>query len=129
MTLELFTLCEFASNAEGKLTIVNTLDTITAEKLPWRAYFGFAIKGLIKHEHPVDTKLSLSIFKENNKETLFETTFPIIDKVGRFAAAGNLRGLIFEREGYYIFRVSTTDGLNIDYQFAVVLSKNTQQDQ
>lgn len=129
MTLELFTLCEYASNVEGKLTIVNTLDSIIAEKLPWRAYFGFAIKGLIKQEHLVDTKLSLSIFQENSEATLFETTFPVIDKIGRFAAAGNLRGLIFEREGNYIFRVSTTDGLNIDYQFAVVLSKNNQQDQ
>ncbi len=126
MTLELFTLCEFASNAEGKLTIVNTIDTIPAEKFPWRAYFGFAIKGIIKHEHPVDTKLSLSILKKNSDTTLFETTFPVIDKIGRFAAAGNLRGLIFEREGDYIFRVSTTDGLNIDYDFAVVLSKNIQ---
>lgn len=124
MTLELFTLCEYASNTGGKLTIVNTLDTITAEKFPWRAYFGFALKGIIKHEHPSDSKISLSILKEDNNLAIFETTFPIIDKVGRFAAAANLRGLIFEQEGRYIFRVSNTDGLCVDYQFTVTLPKS-----
>lgn len=124
MTLELFTLCEYASNSKGKLTIVNTLDAIIAEKLPWRAYFGFALKGIIMHEHPANTKLFLSIIKQESDLTLFSTSFPVIDKTGQFAAAGNIRGLIFDREGEYIFRVSTSDGLCRDYNFIVKLANN-----
>lgn len=130
MIVELFTLCEYATNSNGSLTIVNTLDKIVVGKLPWRAYFGFAIKGIIKHEQPQNTRLSLTVFKDEEDQNIFETTFPIIDKIGRFAAAGNLRGLIFEQEGIYVFKVASNNGLNIDYQFEVKIAneKNSTDD-
>lgn len=120
MKIELFTLCEYSSNHDGSLTIVNTLDRIETDKLPWRAYFGFAIKGIILHSQPSDTILTFQISKKDSDKVLFQTTFPIIDKIGRFAASGNLRGFIFEEEGDYLFQVSSNHGLNIDYPFIVV---------
>ena len=124
MTVELFTLCDFASNDNGHLTIINTLDKIVADKLPWRAYFGFAISGTIKHEQPNNTILTLSIFKKRKKDSIiFETSTQIDSKIGKFAAAGNLRGLIFNKEGEYIFRIATNNGLRKDFPFNVTTSQ------
>lgn len=126
MTIELFTLCDFASNENGRLTIVNTLDNLTVGKLPWRAYIGFAIKGIIITEQPADTTLELSIFPKGNEDAkLFEASSPIANKTGRFAAAGNLRGLIFDNEGDYIFRIASSNGLKSDYPFNVTAKKDT----
>ena len=36
MTVGLFVLCDYAKNDNGRLTIVDTFDSIRASKLPWR---------------------------------------------------------------------------------------------
>lgn len=120
MELVLFTLCDYASNAGGRLSIINTLDTITAERFPWRAYFGFALKGNILHNQPQDTVMRLTIsHSEERDKYLFDTSSPVPTQQGRFAAAGNIRGIIFSRPGKYIFRVETNHGLLKEYPFTV----------
>lgn len=124
MELVLFTLCDYASNEGGRLSIINTLDTITAERFPWRAYFGFALKGNILHNQPEDTVMRLTVsFGEEKDKYLFDASSPVPASQGRFAAAGNIRGLIFSRPGEYIFRVETNHGLLKEYPFNVTAKK------
>lgn len=136
MKIDILTLCDYAKIESGKLTIVDTLDLITAPKFPWRAYFGFAIKGCLKHEMAADGYFLLSIFSEDDIEAagndtlpddsyLFHTKSPAIQDKGRFAIAGNIRGLIFNHPGNYIFRIKTSDGVTRDYHFSV---KNNKED-
>ena len=126
MDIELFTLCDYATNDDGRLTIVNTLDNLVVDKFPWRAYFGFALKGTIKHIRQEDTILTLSLYLKGQEETcIFNSSAPLMNKVGRFAAAGNLRGLIFEQPGEYIFKVYSNNGLCREYVFDVKLAESS----
>lgn len=119
MKIELITLCEYAVNHNGTLSIINTIDSFTFDKLPWRAYFGFAIKGIIKHPRPEETNLKIQIIRNDNQQVMFEVLTPIKEKAGRFAAAANLRGLIFEKAGEYILKITTDNGLCEEYGFNV----------
>ena len=99
------------------------------DKLPWRAYFGFALKGTIKHIRHEDTTLTLSLYLKGQEETcIFNSSAPLMKKVGRFAAASNLRGLIFEQPGEYIFKVRSNNGLSREYVFEVRLAENSAAD-
>lgn len=141
MRIELFCLCDYASNEDGHLTVVRTLDEIVIDKEPWRAYFGFALKGLVINPQPVNTKIHLSIRKviespdpeeaEKLTETtqpVFETSAPLGDKTGKFVAAGNLRGIIFNTPGSYRFRISIEERVIEDYYFKVTLAKTQNND-
>lgn len=120
MDFELYTLCEYASNNDGSLTIVNTIDTINAAQFPWRAYFGVAVKANITEPLPDETTMAFTIFKEDDPDNiLFSTISPFGNTVGRFVAAGNIKGLIFQSPGKYCFRISIGDTLNKDYMFEV----------
>lgn len=125
MTIDLFTLCEFASNNAGSLTIVNTLDRISADHLPWRAYIAFAIKGALPAGSQSETKLKLKIFQQENKSIIFETEIAIPPTVGSFVAAGNLRGLIINEAGKYVFQLSDQCGFDRDYIFNVETADST----
>lgn len=123
MKIIFFTLCDYATNEKGHLTIVNTRDLLEVEKLPWRAYLGFAIKGYFDKEYP-QTTLTLSIYKaEQESQPIFKTSADIKQGVGKFQMAGNLRGLIFNEEGEYEFRIESNHGLKFKDSFKIELSK------
>ncbi|MBD5193908.1 MAG: hypothetical protein HDS91_05260 [Bacteroidales bacterium] len=124
MDIELYTLCEYAANSNGSLTIINTLDTIKAQQFPWRAYFGVAVKARIVSPLIENTTMSFLIFKEDAPdEILFSTSSPFGNSVGRFVAAGNIKGLLLHSPGKYCFRISIGDCIRKDYPFDVVIEK------
>ena len=107
MKIELFTLCEFAANNNGKLTIVDTIDSFIADKFPWRAYFGIALKlGLdydIKHSGN-DRHFSIYLCKEVENQRFFtaETMLNTV-KDDKVVLAANIKGLILKSPGIYHF--------------------------
>ena len=108
MTVELFVLCDYAKNDNGRLTIVDTFDSIRAAKLPWRAYFGFALKMLAGPDDFDDKELTLKIASQENPDAaIFETSTKLTSsqKKGSLSIAGNLKGLIFEQAGLHDFKV------------------------
>ena len=122
MTVQFFTLCDYAKNDGGSLTIVNTFDVVKAAKLPWRTYFGFALKVLLDSAD-VDTKeLSLNICSQTEPgKSLFDTAveLPKEQRKGLLAMAGNVKGLLFEEVGDYAFKIYQ-DGREIySYLFKV----------
>lgn len=120
MDIELFTLCEYASNTNGALTIVNTLDSFSAPKFPWRVYFGIALKANIISSLNDTSTIAFKIFKDDREdEAIFNTEIPVKDVKGRFTAAGNIKGLILSSDGKYCFRVSLNGNTVKDYFFYV----------
>ena len=108
MVVDLFALCDFAKNDGGRLTIIDTFDNIRAEKLPWRAYFGFAIKLRVNPEDFDNKELTLKIFSQKKNDVpLFcaSTRLTVNSKKGILAIAGNLKGLLFENAGEHDFKV------------------------
>lgn len=122
MTVEVFVLCDYARNDNGRLTIVDTFDSIKAGKLPWRAYFGFALKMQAGPGDLDGKELTLKIAsRENPDKAIFEsaTNLAPSQKKGLLSIAGNLKGLIFERAGLHDFKV-ILDGQEIySYPFMV----------
>ena len=127
MKIELFSLCEYATNNDGKLTIVNTIDRFIADKFPWRAYFGLALKlGLdsdIKDSNN-DSRFSIYLCKEGEDERLFtaETMLNTV-KDEKVVLAANIKGLIFKAAGIYHFYLKLGETILEDYTFEVKENK------
>ena len=123
MKTELFTLCNYAANNNGMLTIVDTIDGFTADKFPWRAYFGIALKIKLDSglkESPQEKHFSMYLCKEGEDERLFSATTTLNTiKEDRLVLAANIKGLIFKSAGTYHFYLSLNDTLLEDYQFEV----------
>lgn len=128
MTVELFALCDFAKNDGGRLTIVDTFDNIRAEKLPWRAYFGFALKVRVNPEDLNGKELTLKILSQQKPDApLFCTTTTLAadGKKGILAIAGNPKGLLFENAGSHDFKVYLDNQEIFSHTFNVELKANS----
>jgi hypothetical protein len=44
MEIEIFTLCDYAVDNAGKLTIVGTFDNVNVQTLPWQQMLGIAVR-------------------------------------------------------------------------------------
>lgn len=123
MRTELFTLCDYAKNDGGKLTIVDTFDVVIAEKLPWRAYFGFALK-LRMENCDGGKELQLKIIEKDHPDnSLFcvNTVLSQIKEGGILATTGNLKGVVFEKEGDYEFKILLSEQEVYSFPFKVKL--------
>lgn len=131
MEIELFTLCEFVDNENGKLTIVNTIDDIMAAKLPWRAYFGVAIKLKFEEENITDAdSIKLCIHSKEHPETkLFEadTPLPKHTQQTRMTIGGNIKGLVFQDRGEHCFEISINQEIIFTNIFNVIVTKDVVQ--
>lgn len=125
--VEILTLCEYASEHEGRLTIIDTFDAIGATKFPWRAYFYVATKIGITHDLSDYKTISLKIFSltEPNK-IVFETSskFEPTKNLGKINLVAGFKGLIFENAGDYTFRICLDNDMIAECLFKVVLKEN-----
>lgn len=124
MNIDLFTLCDYVSNHNGQLTIIDTFDSLNAEKFPWRAYFGVAVKMDISKN--VDKDFNICIYKDGAPEKkLFNVDTPFSSKeYGKFVLAGNIKGLIFEEAGLYHCTLSIGNKVIKDCKFQVNQKRN-----
>lgn len=128
MVVVFFALCDYAKNDGGRLTIVDTFDNIRAEKLPWRAYFGFAMKLHVNPEDFNGKELILKIFNQEHPDSpLFCTSTELASegKKGQLSVAGNLKGLLFENTGVHDFKVYLDDHEIFTYTFSVDCKANS----
>lgn len=125
MKVELFTLCDYVSNNEGSLTIIDTFETIEADKFPWRAYFGVALKVYLSNPQSETLKLNMHIHKSDSTDNIFNAMQEMrIKDAHKMVMAGNIKGLIFDTPGLYHFVVSLEDKSIVDYAFLVKQSNN-----
>lgn len=127
MKSEILTLCEYASEHNGRLTIIDTFDSILATKFPWRAYFSVASK-IDLEGCEIDFKtLSMRILKgEDTENPTFETQSPfsLSEVHEKLNLVASFKGLIFDSPGEYNFIVSLDDTIIAKCTFKVVLKKN-----
>lgn len=127
MKIEISTLCEYASEHMGQLTIVNTFDNIFAFKCPWRAYFHFVAKINLEGIQRDYKKIRMIIIKsDESQEKLFEVEGvyqKMIDTEKMNIVAG-LKGLIFNSPGEYRYQVFFDNDSIIDHPFKLILKKD-----
>ncbi len=130
MKIEISTICNYASNKSGSLTIVDTIDVISADKFPCKASFCFAAKINMEDVAKDYKTFVIQVVDIGNKdEKLFEASGPINNlgdsgKPGaKIQAALNFNGLIFNREGDYKIRILLDGEPVIDHPFKVALKK------
>ncbi len=124
MKLEICTLCEYASEHNGRLTIVDTFDAIVALKFPWRAYFHFAAKINMSDNQKEYQKIRMLIIKSDDDcEVLFDTngSYNHIDKAEKMNLLAGFKGIIFNSLGEYKFQVFFDDELVVNHPFKLIL--------
>lgn len=123
MVPEILTLCEFASDHNGSLTIADTIDAIVATKFPWRAYFYIAARINIA-DCPTDYKsISMKIVSSDEAaKVIFETTsqFERPKDAGKISLVAGFKGLIFEKAGKYFFRIYLDNTIIGECTFMVI---------
>lgn len=127
MKSEILTLCEYASDHKGRLTIVDTFDAILAHKLPWRAYFSVAAKIDLmgcNEDYRIVTMRIISC-KDANK-VVFEASSPFNppESFDKLNLAANFKGLIFEEPGEYLFHVLFDNTIIAECMFKVILKND-----
>ena len=122
MTIELFALAEYVSNHNGRLTIIDTFDAIVAEKFPWRAYFGIAVKIGLSPEESSKDSLTMRILADDGMvifDAATKLNLPDKEKAGKLVIASNVKGLIFPRSGNYSLEISSDSELIGRFLFEV----------
>lgn len=127
MKSEIVTLCEYASEHNGRLTIVDTFDAIIATKFPWRAYFSVASKIDLmgcKKDYKIVSMRIISA-KDSNK-VVFEASSPFNhpESFGKLNMVANFKGLIFEEQGEYLFHVLFDNTVIAECVFKVILKND-----
>lgn len=124
MKPEILTLCEYASEHNGHLTIVDTFDAITATKLPWRAYFSVAYKiDLSDYTGEPKTVAMRVVSAKDADNVVFEANSPFNHpgSFGKLNMVANFKGLIFEEPGEYLFRILFDTTTIAECAFKVIL--------
>jgi len=127
MKSEIFTLCEYASEHNGHLTIVDTFDAIIATKLPWRAYFSVASKiDLNDYAGEYETVSMRVVSAKDLDKVVFEASSPFNhpESFGKLNMVANFKGLIFEESGEYLFRILFDSTIIAECAFKVILKNN-----
>lgn len=108
MKSEIITLCEYASEHNGRLTIIDAFDTITAIKFPWRAYFSIAIR-IDFTGCEIDFKtISMKIISATDSSKIVfeaESAFERPKNFGKLNMVAGFKGLIFNEAGNYLFTI------------------------
>jgi hypothetical protein len=123
MKPEIVALCEYASDHNGHLTIVDAFDAIKAEKFPWRAYFSVAAKidmSGAKTEYQT-VRLSIVCPENEGEEAIFETSshLPHINDKGKINLVASFKGLIFKQAGIYRFQIYFDNDMVVNHSFKV----------
>ena len=127
MKVEISSLCEYASERQGHLTIVDTFDVINAMKFPWRAYFYYVAKIDVNDDSLQNYQtITMSIINKDNGDKLFETSNPLnkIHKSDKLNLVAGFKGLIFNKAGEYRLDVYFDKELVINHPFKVVVKKD-----
>lgn len=121
------TLCEYASENNGRLTIVDAFDTIIAAKLPWRAYFSVASRiDFTGCEINCKTVSMRIVSAKDASKVVFEADSPFErpKDFGKLNMVAGFKGLIFTEAGDYLFTISLDDSIIAECPFKVINKEN-----
>ena len=116
MKLKLFSICEGAFNNQGRLTIVNTYDMISASSFPLKMALGIAMTMAFSKDDGGKHMIVLHITNMKNEAEIAkmesEVTIPQDDNGGFLNFVSNVNGFVFPEAGDYNFDL-TVDGTSI----------------
>lgn len=127
MKPEIMTLCEYASENNGRLTIVDAFDAIIATKLPWRAYFSIASRiDFTGCEINCKTVSMRIVSKDDSSKVVFEADSPFErpKDFSKLNLVAGFKGLIFPEAGDYIFTISLDNSVIAECLFKVISKEN-----
>lgn len=127
MKSEIMTLCEYASENNGRLTIVDAFDTIMATKFPWRAYFSVASRIDLTDCKTNCETVSMKIFSANDSsKVVFEADSPFErpEDFGKLNMVAGFKGLIFTEAGDYLFTINMDGTVIAECPFKVIDKRN-----
>ena len=108
MNTEILTLCRYASNHGGHLSIIDTFDVIAASKFPWREYFYVAAKMNFSDDNENYKAISVVITSEDCPgKVLFEALSDFVRPEGskKLNIVAGIKGFIFEYAGNYSLNI------------------------
>lgn len=125
MKVEISSLCEYASEHAGRLTIIDTFDTIVAMKIPWRAYFYYVAK-IDANDVRKEYETIKVVIRNDGGDNLFEVSNPFgkHQLLHKFNLVAGFKGLIFDKAGEYKLSVYFDKELVIEHLFKVELRKD-----
>lgn len=127
MKPEIMTLCEYASENNGRLTIIDAFDTITATKFPWRAYFSIASR-IDLSGCEIDCKnISMKIVSANDPSNVIfeaESPFERPKDFGKLNMVAGFKGLIFPESGDFLFKIKLDNADIAECPFRVINKGN-----
>lgn len=126
MRTDILTLCEYASDHDGSLSILDTFDIIKASKFPWRAYFYLAAR-ISNNDSVEDFKeISIKIYRSDNPEEIVFVTSSPCENVKDFKNLNlvtGFKGLIFNSPGFYILNICLDQKSVAELKFNVELKQ------
>lgn len=116
MEIEIFTLCDFAQDNSGKLTVVGTFDGIHSKQFPFvQAAFSVACRLRFSEKETGQHEMRLRFIDGNGKELLQpiggEMNIPLPTN-GQYTTINlvfNLNQIKFEKPGRYAFELYIDD--------------------
>lgn len=112
MEIEVFTLCDFAQDNGGKLTIVGTFDSIGTKKIPAiHPSCCIATRLRFSEKETGDHTFKLRLINAEGKELIppiegnINVPIPPNGQYGVINIVGNLNNLSFEKAGRYSFEL------------------------
>lgn len=128
MNSEILTLCDYASERDGKLTIVDTFDAIAATKFPWRAYFYIAARINVSDCVSDYKSITIRILSAVDKKTTFEASEPCapLKNVNKLNLVAGLKGFIFETAGDYTLQICLDETIVGEHTFKVMLKEENE---
>ncbi|MCD8312555.1 MAG: hypothetical protein LUC24_00155 [Bacteroidales bacterium] len=123
MKVEIATLCKYASDHNGSLTIVDTFDRLFADKFPFKTDFCFVFRVNVEGLPVGSHKICLDIADNRNETSKIfggQYNFAMKDNIENVNCAANLKGLVFDAAGQYDIRVSFDDETIITHPFKLL---------
>lgn len=116
MKLNLFSICEGAFNNQGRLTIVNTYDMISASSFPLKMSLGIAMTIAFDKNDGGKHMIVLHIINKKNDVEIAkmesEVSIPHDENGGFLNFVSNVNGFMFPEAGDFNFDL-TVDGKSI----------------
>lgn len=130
MKISIFTLCDYAQNNQGKLSIIGTFNKISSDTFPFTYNPTFCLVCKVVSNYSVDTQAELSVIAPDGSSLITATKLPINinvsgDKKEEQAAnlIVNMAALTFNIPGKYQFRIKV-DSLEASQDLYLVDIKN-----
>jgi hypothetical protein len=126
MEIEIFTLCDFAQDNNGKLTIVGTFDKVFTTQLPVRQNCCVVIKMRLGNSEAGRHNVKLKFINEAGKEFIAPASLDIdhrvnpVDDYNAIPVIMNFHPLQLEKAGRYAIELYYDDDFKSGFKLTVV---------